>query len=105
MATSQFCEQNSENFFGGLKIIPPALGKIRDSYLNIFEFQDTLVCRGQFLRLREAWISNLILLLSLKPSELAVWMPSYFIQTCQNDLLHNLPTPDVFPKCQLSHTD
>ena len=43
MATPQFCEQNSEIFFGGLKSISPALGKIRDSYSNIFEFQDTLV--------------------------------------------------------------
>ena len=43
MATPQFCEQNSEIFFGGLKSISPALGKIRDSYSNIFEFQDTLM--------------------------------------------------------------
>ena len=32
MATPQFCKQS----------IPPALVKIRDSYLNIFYFQDTL---------------------------------------------------------------
>ena len=43
MATPHFCEQNSEIFFGGLKSVPPALGKRRDSYLNIFEFQDTLL--------------------------------------------------------------
>ena len=42
MATPQFCKQNSEIFFGGLKSRSPALGKIRDSYSNIFEFQDTL---------------------------------------------------------------
>ena len=43
MATPQFCEQNSEIFFGGLRSISPALGKIRNSYLDIFEFQDTLI--------------------------------------------------------------
>ena len=43
MATPHFCEQNSEIFFGGLKSVPPALVKIRDSFLNIFEFQDTLL--------------------------------------------------------------
>ena len=37
------CKQNSEIFFGGLKSISPALGKIRNSYSNIFEFQDTLM--------------------------------------------------------------
>ena len=36
MATPQFCEQNSEIFFGGLKNIPPTLVRIRDSFLNIF---------------------------------------------------------------------
>ena len=43
MATPKFWKQNSDIFFVGIKSIYPALVRLRDSYLNIFEFQDTLM--------------------------------------------------------------
>ena len=59
MATPQFCKQNSE-FFCGLKRIYPALVRIRDSYLTIFEFQDTILFTGEDWRGERVSIKNIL---------------------------------------------